>query len=42
VAVALTRALTTFGLALLGFAVLVVAVFVVLHALLWTVWSNYD
>ncbi len=42
VAVALTRAFTTFGLALLGFAVLVVAVFVVLHALLWTVWSNYD
>jgi hypothetical protein len=38
----MTRALKTAGLALLGLAVLVAAVFGVLHALLWTVWSNYD
>jgi hypothetical protein len=38
----MTRALKTAGLALLGLAVLVAAVFVVLDALLWTVWSNYD
>jgi hypothetical protein len=34
----MTRALKTAGLALLGFAVLVIAG----HVLLWTVWLNYD
>jgi len=38
----MTRALKAAGLALLGFAVLVVAGVVAVHALLWTVWSDYD
>jgi hypothetical protein len=38
----MTRALKTAGLAPLGFAVLVVALVVAGHVLLWTVWLNYD
>jgi hypothetical protein len=38
----MTRALKTAGLALLGFAVLVVALVAAGHMLLWTVWLNYD
>jgi hypothetical protein len=42
VSIFMTRALKTAGLALLGFAVLVVAVAVAVYALLWPVWLNYD
>jgi hypothetical protein len=38
----ISRALKTAGLALLGFALLVVFLVVAVHVLLWTVWLNYD
>jgi hypothetical protein len=38
----MTRALKTAGIALLGFAVLVVVLVVAVYALLLTVWVNYD